>query len=53
LWTAAHVAANPAGGFTVSYTNLPGASTASLRIHVVDADGGVLDQTIINAYAIA
>jgi hypothetical protein len=53
VWTAAHVAANPASGFTVSYTNPSGASTASLRIHVVDADGGVLDQTIINAYAIS
>jgi hypothetical protein len=53
VWAGAHVVANPAGGFTVSYTNPPGASLASLRIHVVDADGGVLDQTIINAYVVA
>jgi hypothetical protein len=53
VWSAAHVTSNPAGGFTVSYTNPPGASTASLRIHVADADGGLLDQTIINAYAIS
>ncbi len=52
-WTAAHVTADPAGGFTVSYTNVPGASAASLRIHVVDADGSTLDQTVINAYAIS
>jgi hypothetical protein len=52
-WTPTHVTTDPSGGYTVAYTNAPGASAASLRIHVVDADGSTLDQTVINAYAIS
>ncbi|MDQ6848789.1 MAG: hypothetical protein M3070_02125 [Actinomycetota bacterium] len=52
-WQPAHVHPDGTGGFTVSYRNPSGASTASLRIHVSDANGGAIDQTIINAYAIS
>jgi len=52
-WHAAHVSSNGTGGFTVGYQDPPGPGAASLRIHVTDADGGVLDQTIVNAYGIS
>jgi hypothetical protein len=52
-WQPAHVVHNGTGGYTVSYGNPAGASTASLRISVADADGSLLDQTIIDAYAIS
>jgi hypothetical protein len=52
-WHTAHVAADGTSGFTVGYQNPPGPGTVSLRIHVTDADGGSLDQTILNAYGIS
>jgi hypothetical protein len=51
-WHGAQVSPH-GGGFTVVYQNPPGPGDASLRLHVTDANGGVLDQTIINAYAIS
>lgn len=51
-WHAAHVAANTSGGFRVSYTNPAGPLNAAVRIHATDSGGGVLDQTILNAYTI-
>jgi hypothetical protein len=51
-WHAASVSAS-GGGFTVGYTVPSSAHTVSLQIHVTDADGGVLDQTIINAYGVS
>ena len=50
-WVAAHVTPSGADNYAVSYTNPSHAGTAAIRIHVTDADGGVLDQTIFNAYA--
>jgi hypothetical protein len=52
-WRAAQVSRQGADGFSVSYENPPGRGTASLRIHVTDADGGSLSQTIDNAYGIS
>jgi hypothetical protein len=52
-WRAAQVSRQGADGFSVSYVNPPGRGTASLRIHVTDADGGSLSQTIDNAYGIS
>jgi hypothetical protein len=51
-WVTAHVTPSGANTFSVSYRNPAHAGTAAIRIHVTDADGGVLDQTIRNAYAI-
>jgi len=51
-WHAASVSA-ASGGFTVGYTVPSTATTVSFRIHVTDADGSVLDQTIINAYGVS
>ncbi len=50
-WVAAHVAPNGSNNFAVTYKNPSHTGTAAIRIHVTDADGGVLDQTILNAYA--
>jgi hypothetical protein len=50
-WVAAHVAPNGSDNFAVTYKNPSHTGTAAIRIHVTDADGGVLDQTILNAYA--
>lgn len=50
-WVPAHVSASGANRFAVSYTDPTTAGTAAIRIHVTDAKGGVLDQTIFNAYA--
>jgi len=52
-WQPAAVTPQGSSGFTVSYANPSNAATASLRIHAIDSNGGALDQTIINAYAIA
>ena len=51
-WHAAHVTSNGAGGWRVSYTNPAGPLDVAIRIHVTDAAGGVLDQTIQAAYSI-
>jgi hypothetical protein len=53
VWSSASVSQTRNGEFSVSYTNPPGAGTGSLRIHVVDANGDALDQTVLNAYAIS
>jgi hypothetical protein len=50
-WVTAHVAPSGPNNFAVSYRDPSHAGTAAIRIHVTDADGGVLDQTILNAYA--
>ncbi len=50
-WTPAHVTGSGANTFAVSYRDPAHAGTAAIRIHVTDAGGGVLDQTILNAYA--
>ena len=50
-WVPAHVSASGANRFAISYTDPTTAGTAAIRIHVTDAKGGVLDQTILNAYA--
>jgi hypothetical protein len=50
-WVTAHVTPNGANNYAVSYKDPNHAGTAAIRIHVTDADGGVLDQTILNAYA--
>lgn len=50
-WTPAHVTASGSNTFAVSYKNPAQAGTAAIRIHVTDADGGIVDQTILNAYA--
>jgi hypothetical protein len=52
IWAPAHVTPNGTNAFAVSYVNPSQAGTVAFRIHVTDADGGVLDQTILNAYAI-
>ena len=51
-WHAASVSTG-SGGFTVGYTVPSTANTVSFHIHVTDADGSVLDQTIINAYGVS
>ena len=51
-WVPAHVTRGSDNHFAVSYTDPAHAGTAAIRVHVVDAAGGVLDQTILNAYAI-
>ncbi len=53
VWSAASVSGPRSGGFKVRYTNPPGPGTGSIRIHVVDANGDALDQTLLNAYAIS
>ncbi len=50
-WVAAKVSPNGANNYAVSYSDPSHAGTAAIRISVTDADGGVLDQTILNAYA--
>jgi hypothetical protein len=50
-WVAATVSPNGANNYAVSYSDPNHAGTAAIRISVTDADGGVLDQTILNAYA--
>jgi hypothetical protein len=50
-WVTAHVTPSGTNTFAVSYTDPSHAGTAAIRIHVTDAHGGVLDQTILNAYA--
>jgi hypothetical protein len=50
-WVAAHVTPSGTNAFAVSYTDPSHAGTAAIRIHVTDAHGGILDQTILNAYA--
>jgi hypothetical protein len=50
-WVTAHVTPSGANAFAVSYTDPSHAGTAAIRIHVTDARGGALDQTILNAYA--
>ncbi len=52
-WHFATAASNSTGGFRVSYTNPAGPLNVAIRIHVTDTAGGVLDQTILNAYSIA
>ncbi|MGH3375666.1 MAG: hypothetical protein ACRDP6_13080 [Actinoallomurus sp.] len=54
-WTAATVARQSGGKFTVSYTNPAAASTdgyAALRVSAHDDAGSQIDQTILRAYAI-
>ena len=50
-WVPAHVTPSGTNAFAVSYADPSHAGTAAIRIHVTDARGGVLDQTIFNAYA--
>ncbi len=50
-WVTAKVTPSGANNFAISYKDPTHAGTAAIRIHVTDAAGGVLDQTILNAYA--
>jgi hypothetical protein len=50
-WVTAHVTPSGSNSYSVSYKDPSHAGTAALRIHVTDADGGLLDQTILDAYA--
>lgn len=50
-WVNAHVTSSGANTFAVSYSDPTNAGTAAISIHVTDAAGGVLDQTIMNAYS--
>jgi hypothetical protein len=52
-WSTASVTSSGTNRFAVSFTDPAHPGTAAIRIHVTDAAGGVLDQTILNAYAIS
>jgi hypothetical protein len=52
-WQRAQVGAEGGDLYHVSYTDQPGATTASLHVVATDAAGSTLDQTIIDAYGIS
>ncbi|WP_232828314.1 S8 family peptidase [Kribbella monticola] len=51
-WRSAEVKAVGQGRYTAVFAT-PGATKISLRSHLVDADGNITDQTVLNAYPLA